>query len=270
MSGAGRAAGDAQRAWPGRRAAANGAVAVLLPGSGSDDVFVRAAFGGPLRAVGIGLVAPAPRPGAAVLDGYRAALDDALDRTGGPLLVGGVSFGAHVATRWAAAHRDRVSGLLLALPAWTGTPGSAPAALAALATADQVRAGGVDAAVSAARAGTPSWLADELERAWLGHGDGLDDALARAAGEPAPDERELATLTMPAGVVGLADDPVHPIDVAKRWQARLPRATLVTGTLAALGADPALLGRAAVLAWLRARAGGAVSPRAGAVPVARP
>lgn len=242
---------------------AEGLTAVVLPGSGSDDDFVRRAFAGPLRAVGIRLVAPAPRPGRGVVDGYRTALDTALDTApdgppdgaAGPgrLLVGGVSLGAHVAARWAADRPGRVAGLLLALPAWTGAPADAPAALASIATAARVRSGGLTAAVGEARAGSPPWLGDELERAWRGYGDGLADALLAAAREPGPDEDALAALDVPAGVVGLVDDPVHPLAVARRWSSVLPRAALVTASLGALGGDPAVLGRAAVLGWLRAR-----------------
>ena len=57
---------------------------------------------------------------------------------------------------------------------------------------------------------------------------------------------------MPVGVAALVDDPVHPLEVAQEWHAALPRSALVTTTLAAFGADPGALGRAAALAWLRA------------------
>jgi pimeloyl-ACP methyl ester carboxylesterase len=255
--------------------------AVVLPGSGSDGDFVRRAFAGPLRALGIRLVAPAPRPGREVVAGYHAALDAAAARAGArgeALLAGGVSLGALVAARWAAQRvgpgsaagwacsaGDQqgavecsggvgpLAGLLLVLPAWTGEPGDAPAALAARATAAQIRACGVDGAIRTARAGAPAWLAAELARAWSAHGPGLADALDAAAVEPGPDGAELARIGVPAGVVAAADDPVHPLAVAETWCARLPRARLVTTRLAAVGADPAVLGRAAVLGWLRAR-----------------
>ena len=51
--------------------------AVVLPGSGSDEVFVQAVFAAPLRALGIALQAVAPRPGGDVVAGYRADLDAA-------------------------------------------------------------------------------------------------------------------------------------------------------------------------------------------------
>lgn len=242
-------------------------VAVVLPGAGSDDVFVRTAFGPALAALGVRLVAPVPRRGADVVAGYRAALDAAAAAAAGPLLVGGVSLGAHVAAVWAgdragdpsgppgsAAGAGQVAGLLLALPAWTGPPGGAPAALAARLTAARVRSSGLDAALAAARAGVPGWLAAELERAWRGYGRGLADALEAAADTPGPTAAALAGLAVPAGIAALADDPVHPAAVAAGWAGALPAAAVVTSRLPTVGADPATLGRAAVLAWLRARA----------------
>ncbi len=232
-------------------------------------MFVRAAFAGPLAALGIVLTAPAVRAGPGVVAGYRAALDAALDATPDGLLVGGISLGAHVAAAWAAERPDaRLGGLLLALPAWTGTPGGAPAALAARVTAALVRAEGVAGALEAARAGSPPWLATELGRAWSRHGDGLAAALEAAAATPAPDEAALRSLTPAAGIAALVDDPVHPLAEARRWRGLLPRADLVTSTLAVFGSDPAVLGRAAVLAWLRAatRGTGAVTRAGGGGP----
>jgi pimeloyl-ACP methyl ester carboxylesterase len=225
----------------------------VLPGSGSDDVFVRSAFGGPLRELGIRLHAPRPRRGTDVVAGYRADLDAAWDRADGPLLVGGVSLGAQVAARWAAARGGGVAGLLLALPAWGGAPEGAPAALAARLTADRVRRDGLGPTLDAVRADTPPWLAAELARAWTGFGPGLADALDAAAAEPGPADAELAALDVPAGVVGVSGDAVHPLAEARRWCALLPQAVLVTSTLAAFGADPTVLGRGALRGWSAAR-----------------
>jgi pimeloyl-ACP methyl ester carboxylesterase len=231
-------------------------LAVLLPGSGSDEVFVRAALEAPLRAIGVAVRAPSVQPGRGVVDGYLRALDEAAAE-GVPMLVGGVSLGAQVAARWAARRADRsvrsVRGLLLALPAWTGQPGAAPAAVAASATAAAVRQDGLAATISSTRADTPGWLGDELARAWGRHGGGLAGSLEVAASTPGPSESELAGLPIPVGLVGLRDDPVHPLPVAQQWQRLLPRAALVTTTLAALGQDRATLGRAMALAWLRAQ-----------------
>jgi pimeloyl-ACP methyl ester carboxylesterase len=233
-------------------------LAVLLPGSGSDEVFVRVALAGPLRAIGLTVHAPLVRPGRHLVRDYLRSLDSGRDRAadlGVPLLVGGVSLGAQAAARWAATRSGDpvLGGLLLALPAWTGQPGNAPAALAAAATADAVRRDGLAATIAATRRRTPRWLGDELARAWARHGDQLADSLSAASATPGPTEAELALLALPAGLVGLRDDPVHPLPVAVRWRHLLPRSALVTTSLQALGRDPTSLGRALALAWLRAR-----------------
>ncbi|WP_026424701.1 alpha/beta fold hydrolase [Actinokineospora inagensis] len=224
-------------------------MAVLLPGTGSDDAFVRSVFAGPLSAVGIPLRTPRPNPGK---DLVRAAFA-ALDETSGPVLVGGISLGAQVAARWAANHPNRCVGLLVALPAWTGDPGAAPAALAARHSAADVRARGTSAALASAVAGVAPWLAAELTRSWPAHGENLPDSLDTASTEPGPTLDELARIDVPAGVACCTDDPIHPAEVAQAWVDALPNARLGTTTLATVGADREALGRATVLAWLRAR-----------------
>lgn len=224
--------------------------AVLLPGTGSDEVFVRAVFAGPLRALGVPLLTPAPPPGATLAEGYLAILDALADEHG-ELLVGGISFGAHLAAEWAVRNPGRCGGLLAALPAWNGAPGPAPASLAASLSADLVARSGVGAAL-AQTAGSPDWLRAELDRAWRRHGDGLAASLRVAAARPAPSTAELAALKVPAGVGTCTDDPIHPTKVASEWAATLPRAALGATTLAALGTDRESLGRATVLAFLRA------------------
>ncbi|MET8850460.1 alpha/beta hydrolase [Amycolatopsis sp. NPDC004625] len=223
---------------------------MLLPGTGSDEVFVRAVFERPLRALGVPLVAPPPPAGGALADGYLATLDALADEHG-ELLVGGISFGAHLAAEWAVHNPRRCGGLLAALPAWNGAPGPAPASRAATLTADLVAGSGVDAAL-AQTAGGPDWLRAELDRAWRRHGDGLAEGLRVAAGRPSPTLAELAGLAVPAGIGTCTDDPVHPTKVASAWASALPRAALGETTLTALGADRESLGRATVLAFLRA------------------
>lgn len=231
----------------------------LLPGSGSDEIFISAAFDRPLGAMGLRLVAPRPAVGGSVVAGYLAALDSAMDSAAveeGSALVGGVSLGAQVAAVWAAERASRglpgPAGLLLALPAWTGAPGSAPAAAAAGTAAAALRRDGLAATVAFTREQTPGWLGEELTRAWTRHGDGLADSFTTTTRTPGPTRAQLAGLRIPVGLVGLRDDPVHPLAVAAEWRSLLPRAELVTTTLAAMGRDREALGRAAVLAWLRA------------------
>lgn len=223
----------------------SGVCAVLLPGTGSDDDYVYRAFAGPLHDAGAELVAARPRPGGLVA-GYLAELDElGADR---PVAVGGVSIGAAVGVAWALAHPDRAVAVLAALPAWTGAPDGAAAALAARHSALALRRDGLVATTAQMRASSPRWLADELARSWAGQWPALPDAMEEAAGYVAPTCSELARLAVPMGVVGAADDPVHPLEVAVEWATAAPRAELRTVTLDEIGADPAALGAACLAA----------------------
>ncbi|WP_460863467.1 alpha/beta fold hydrolase, partial [Rhodococcus aerolatus] len=105
--------------------------AVVLPGTGSDGRFARAAFGPALDAAGVAGRFVDPTPGG-VVRGYRAALDAAARR--GPVLVAGVSLGALVGLTWAAEHPGQVAGLALALPPWSGAGVGGPDDARAVAT----------------------------------------------------------------------------------------------------------------------------------------
>lgn len=222
--------------------------AILLPGTGSDEVFVRSAFCGPVTALGLRMYAPTPRWGRDLVAGYLAELDAAAAQ--GPILVGGISLGAQVAAAWAVRNRARCAGLLVAMPAWCGAPDAAPAARLATVSAQLVVDHGVEEAIRIACHGVPDWLGAELTRSWRRYGAGLAASLAAAAHEPAPAAEELRGLDVPAGVGCCTDDPVHPVAVAEQWAAALPTAALRKTTLDAVGADAAALGRAAVLAYL--------------------
>lgn len=234
--------------------------AVILPGSASTSDFVARSMGPALAAVGIGLVSADPRE----LGGPAAQLAalGAAARRWRPVLVGGVSLGAHLALRWAAGRADGEGpeGLLLAMPAWTGAPG--PVAAASAFAADEVAGHGIAGALDRIReraAGVPEagWVIGELAAAWPRYSPGeLASALRATAGCPGPDPAELAAITVPCGIVALRDDPLHPVDVAREWAARIGQSALVETHLAAVGADRATLGRGAVLAWLRASEGG--------------
>ncbi|WP_034272721.1 alpha/beta fold hydrolase [Haloechinothrix halophila] len=224
--------------------------AILLPGTGSDEVFVAAAFARPLAEHGIRLIAPPPEPGADLAHAATRALDEAADEAGAPVLVGGISLGAHVAASWALRNQRRCAGLLAALPAWNGAADAAPAALAARSSASLVRANGLDRALDIATADVAPWLAAELSRAWRRTGPGLADGLDAAASHPAPELTALATLDVPAGIAACFDDDVHPADIAYAWADALPMAAVRETSLTAIGADPACLGHAAVRAYL--------------------
>src|SRR4051812_29818798 len=225
----------------------SGVTVVLLPGTGSDDDYVYRAFSAPLHACGATVVTPAPEH-ERLVEGYRHALDDAARC--GPIAVGGVSLGAAVATAWAVAHPSHAVGVLAALPAWTGAPDDAPAALAARHSAHLLRRDGLASAIAQMRAGSPAWLAEELTRSWVGQWPALPDLMEEAADYVAPTGAELGTLTVPLGVAAAVDDLVHPVEVAFEWVAAAPRAALRTLTLAELGADPSALGAACVDALL--------------------
>jgi pimeloyl-ACP methyl ester carboxylesterase len=212
---------------------------VLLPGTASDEVFVRSVFAEPLSQVGAVFTAPRVR----TLSERLTALENAF--TSHPIVVGGVSLGAHVAAAWAVRNPEKCAGLILALPAWTGPANGAPAAMAAKASAEIVTRHGLDAALR----GTTGWLHDELSRAWRGYGDQLVPHLEEAATSAAPTLDELKTLDVPTGIVGCEDDPVHPIEIAQEWADAIPRAVLTTTTL---DAYPHALGRA-VQAWHQSR-----------------
>jgi pimeloyl-ACP methyl ester carboxylesterase len=223
----------------------HGVTTVLLPGTGSDDDYVYRAFSAALHDVGAVVVTPPPEPDR-LIEGYRHALDDAA--RAGPIAVGGVSIGAAVATAWALSHPGHVVAVLAALPPWTGTPDTAPAAQAARHSAHLLRRDGLVAATAAMRASSPPWLADELTRSWVGQWPSLPDAMDEAARYIAPTCGELEGLTVPMGVAAATDDPVHPVEVALEWVAAAPEAALRTVRLSEMGADPSVLGAACVAA----------------------
>jgi pimeloyl-ACP methyl ester carboxylesterase len=226
----------------------SGVTAVVLPGTGSDDDYIGRAFGRPLHDAGARLLTPRPQP-ARLVDGYVEALDDAA--RGGPIVVGGVSIGAAVSLAWAVRHPDRAVAVLAALPAWTGAPGDAVAAIAARHSARLLREDGLEETTAQMRASSPPWLADELARSWRGQWPQLPDAMEEAATYLAPTRAELRRLATPLGVAAAEDDPIHPVDVGREWASIAPRAALRTVTLDQIGADPSALG-AACLAALNA------------------
>jgi pimeloyl-ACP methyl ester carboxylesterase len=224
--------------------------AVVLPGSGSTAEFVARAFAGPVLAAGYALAtADPPRAAGDPAEEWCEALDDLPSR---PALVGGVSLGAHAAARWAARRPGATDGLLLVMPAWTGAPDGVAAVSAS--TADELEASGVDAVLTRLRrlatgAGSAAWVLTELERAWRHRGKAaLVAELRGVAASPGPTEAELARIDIPAGLVALAGDPLHPEAVARRWASALPRASLETVHHTTVAADRAALGTAALRA----------------------
>lgn len=224
---------------------------VLLPGTGSDEEYLRRVFAEPLDRVGAIATPVRPQPRALVA-GYLSALSEAA--TGGRIVVGGVSLGAAVAVAWALANPGRTLGVLAALPPWTGVSGAAPAAVSARHTAAELRRSGLAAVTARMRASSPRWLADELSRSWLRQWPDLPDALEAAADYVAPTAEELTQLQPPLGVVGASDDLIHPMSVAREWVRAAPRAALRSVRLNQFGPDPAILGIACIDALTAAAA----------------
>lgn len=218
---------------------------VVLPGTGSDDDYLYRAFSPALRLAGAIARPHRPQP-AGLIAGYLRALEEAAQD--GPIAVAGVSLGAAVAVSWAITHPDLAVAVLAALPAWTGSPAHAPAALAALHTATELRRDGLEVTIARMRESSPSWLAAELSRSWTNQWPGLPDAMVEAAHYVAPTTDQLSALSAPMAVVSASDDPVHPLAVGVQWVAAAPRAALRTVTLEQIGTDPSILGSACLAA----------------------
>jgi 3-oxoadipate enol-lactonase len=192
----------------------------------------------PFDARGHGESDPAPEPGAYEYSDLVADLEALLDGLGlERAALAGASMGAHTALAFALEHPERVSALALITPAFDGTLregelGSWDA------LADGLEQGGVEGFVAA---WTPP--ADERWRetatmvvrqrlARHRHPQAVADAL-RVVPRSRPFESlgELERLEeLPALVVGSRDeaDPGHPLEVAREYAARLPRARLLT------------------------------------------
>lgn len=226
------------------------ATVVLMAGTGSDDDYLRRAFGPAVADAGGELIALAPT--ARLIDDYRAALDAATERAG-PIVTGGVSIGAVVGLRWALDRGPQAcAGVLAALPPWSGPVGDSLAALSARLTAQAIDDDGLAATIAAMSATSPPWLAAELSRSWQALADrDLAGQLRTAAATVAPAPDEIATLAVPLAIAGAPDDPLHPIAVAQAWAAAAPRAALTRVPLSGWGPRPRLLGDACLTSWRR-------------------
>lgn len=163
--------------------------------------------------------------------------------------VAGISLGAHAAALWSVRSQHRAE-LVLVMPAWTGHPDDVAAAT--LVAASEIHRLGSRAVLDRLR-DDPStahdWVREELERGWSTYDDASLVAALRAAGTSrAPTVDQLSALTVPTAVVALADDPLHPVRVAREWAAALPSSALRVVPRGAPADQRGALGRAAALA----------------------
>ncbi|MFF0709298.1 MULTISPECIES: alpha/beta hydrolase [Gordonia] len=225
---------------------------IAMPGTGSDDDYVRRAFGAAARLLDVELIAVEPT--ADLIPGFIRALDAAA-REHAVVLVGGVSIGAVTALRWAldrqAAHTGTCAGVLAALPPWSGEPSGSLAAASARLTADSIERDGLDATIAAMVSTSPEWLGVELSRSWRAQSRDLVAQLRAAAECAAPTSDDISKLAVPLALTATLDDPLHPRTIAEEWSAAAPRAEIVDVELTQWGTDPSVLGTSCARAWLR-------------------
>lgn len=227
--------------------------ALLLPGSASTTDFVRRAF--PQVLADCEILRWTPAGGDAQIMATHMA-DYLADLDAGPVLIIGVSIGAHAAALWAGSHHRPNTRLLLALPAWTG-PASQVAAMTAVA-AQRIEDNGLPTELQRLTAQYPDdWVTAELVRAW-GQSDPAElvATLRATATSSAPTVAQLHTITMPTLVLGLHDDPMHPWSVAQQWAQAIPGAALVGLSRSDPQLDLTAFGRACISSpWARPNLG---------------
>jgi len=228
--------------------------AVILHGAGSDATFIRSAFAQPLASVGLRLIAPEDRTGDPAL--MSARLRQLMARCRDVRIVGGVSVGAHAVLRWAA--RDQRSaeldGLLIAMPAWIGRHDNVADLTAG--SAHILKRDGVSAELLRMRLDQSiprDWVMTELSRSWPRQADTLADTLLRTATSRGPYLSELSRIALPVGIAALADDPLHPVAVARAMHRRLRQSRLHVIDRSAPAESHSAIGYAALDVLMQAR-----------------
>ncbi|MFZ0040393.1 MAG: alpha/beta hydrolase [Solirubrobacteraceae bacterium] len=189
---------------------------------------------------GHGASSPAPSPEAYTYEDLTLDLEAVLDGAGiDRAVLAGASMGAHTLLSLALEHPERVGGLVVITPAYTGVGDLDPARLARWdALSDGLREGGIDGFIAAQ--GDPQvperWretvmtvIRQRLER--HEHLDAVADALrAVPRSRPFGDIDELGRINVPTVVVASDDeaDPEHPRGVGEAYAAAIPGARLVT------------------------------------------
>jgi len=171
----------------------------------------------------------------------------AADRQGiRQFVAGGISMGAAVALHLAHAFPDRVTGLFLVRPAWTFAP--APANMAPIREiADLIRSNPLERArdlfLHSDTARRLSVEAPDNFASLLGYFDRPNavpfaGVLAGIAADgPGVSKADTAALSLPALVIGNAQDAIHPLDSARLLAETIPQARFVE--VAAKAADKA-------------------------------
>jgi pimeloyl-ACP methyl ester carboxylesterase len=189
---------------------------------------------------GHGASSPAECPRAYSYEDLGADLEAVLDHAGASRAVlAGASMGAHTLA-WLAVNRpERVAGLVIITPAFSGTEDSDPRRLARWdALSDGLREGGVEGFVAAC--GEPNvperWRETVIKvirqrLALHEHPEALADALrAVPRSRPFGSLDDLQAIGVPTVVVASSDeaDPEHPLAVGEAYAAAIPDARLVT------------------------------------------
>jgi pimeloyl-ACP methyl ester carboxylesterase len=189
---------------------------------------------------GHGASSPAESPQAYRYEDLGADLEAVLDHAGAERAVlAGASMGAHTLI-WLALHRpERVAGLVIITPAFSGDEDSDPDRLARWdALADGLRHGGVDGFVAAyGEPNVPERWRETVVKvirqrlALHEHPDALADALrAVPRSRPFGSLEDLTLIAAPTVVVASSDeaDPEHPQAVCEAYADAIPGARLVT------------------------------------------
>lgn len=170
---------------------------------------------------------------------------------GTSVVVAGISLGAHAAARWSATrHEASVAGLIVVMPAWTGDPDDVAGLTVASGADISARGTVAHLADSAHPDNLPAdlgWVVEELHAGWSEYDDAtLAACLHRAGHSRGPTAAQLSHIAVPTIVVGLRDDPLHPLSVSQEWAEHIPQARLEVVDRAAVQADRAALARAAM------------------------
>ena len=189
---------------------------------------------------GHGTSSPAATPEGYGYEDLGADLEAVLDHAGvHRAVLAGASMGAHTLA-WLALHRpERVAGLVIITPAFSGTEDSDPERLARWdALSDGLRTRGIDGFVSAyGEPNVPERMRETVitvirqRLALHEHPDAVADALrAVPRSRPFASMEDLAAIAVPTVVVASNDeaDPEHPQSVGEAYADAIPGARLVT------------------------------------------